>query len=99
MRARIVYAHDDLLPYRSVILHLGVFPFVPDAVRVRVVLDHGGYREVPGCLGRRNGTRLYSEGGRDPPEDTIDPKRWPRKMRVGYDATDGVLVLIGRSDD
>jgi len=61
MRARVVYAHDDLLPYRPVILHLGVFPFVPGAVRVRVVLDHGGDRAVPGYLGRRNGTRLYSE--------------------------------------
>jgi len=47
VRARIVYAHDDLLPYRPVVLHLGVFPFVADAVRVRVVLDHGGGRRVP----------------------------------------------------
>jgi len=42
VRARVVYAHDDLLPYRPVVLHLGVLPFVPDAVRVRVVFDHGG---------------------------------------------------------
>lgn len=48
VRARVVNAHDDLLPYRPVILHLGVLPFVPNAVRVRVVLDHGGDRAVPG---------------------------------------------------
>lgn len=42
VRARVVNAHDDLLPYRPVVLHLGVFPFVSDAVRVRVVFDHGG---------------------------------------------------------
>lgn len=42
MRARVVNAHDDLLPYRPVVLHLCVLPFVPDAVRVRVVFDHSG---------------------------------------------------------
>lgn len=42
MRARVVNAHDDLLPYRPVVLHLGVLPFVTDPVRVRVVLDHCG---------------------------------------------------------
>lgn len=51
VRARVVYAHDDLLPYRPVVLHFGVFPFVTDAVRVRVVLDHGGDRGVPGVPG------------------------------------------------
>lgn len=66
VRARVVYAHDDLLPYRPVVLHLGVFPFVTDAVRVRVVLDHGGNRGVPGCLGRRNGKVLFAERGARP---------------------------------
>lgn len=41
VRARVVDAVLDLLPYRPVVLHLGVLPFVADAVRVRVVFDHG----------------------------------------------------------
>lgn len=41
VRARVVNPVDDLLPYRPVVLHLGVFPFVPDAVGVRGVFDHG----------------------------------------------------------
>lgn len=45
VRARVVNAHDDLLPYRPVVLHLGVLPFVPDAIRVRVVFDHDGAGE------------------------------------------------------
>lgn len=41
MRARVVDAHRDLLPYRPVVLHLGVFPFVSDAVCICVVFNHG----------------------------------------------------------
>lgn len=53
MRARVVDAHDDLLPYRPVVFHLGVLPFVPDAVRVRVVFDHCDSRAGRGgCVER-----------------------------------------------
>lgn len=63
MRARVVNSVDDLLPYRPVVLHLSVFPLVPDAVGVRGVFDHGdGPRalcktgvEIRGCcaMGKR----------------------------------------------
>lgn len=51
MRARVVDAVDDLLPYRPVVLHLGVLPLVPDPVGVRVVFDHGCGGEVTGRTG------------------------------------------------
>lgn len=80
VRVRVVYAHDDLLPYRPVVLHLGVFPFVTDAVRVRVVLDHGGDRGVPACrylsLGKTDGGCLRRRrrlGGLVQPEYAIGP--------------------------
>jgi len=104
VRARVVYAHDDLLPYRPVVLHLGVFPFVTEAVRVRVVLDHGGDRGVPGYLGwakRRAAVLGKSEGrGLVQPEDAIGPVAEGTASRERCDRSGGgVLVLIGRGDD
>lgn len=46
VRARVVNSIDDLLPNSPVVLHLGIFPFVPDAVRVRGVFDHSGNYEL-----------------------------------------------------
>lgn len=79
MRARVVDAHDDLLPYRPVILHLGVLPLVPNAVRVRVVLDHGGDRAVPGrgwmSAAAERSAGCSRDEWRDRPGDAIDPNR------------------------
>jgi len=107
VRARVVYAHYDLLPYRPVVLHLGVFPFVTDAVRVRVVLDHGGDRGVPGYLSldKTEGCCFRKIWGGEglglvQPEDAIGPVAEVTASRVRCDRSGGgVLVLIGRGDD
>jgi hypothetical protein len=60
------------------------------------VLDHGGDRAVPGYLGRRNGTRLYSKRG-----GGVTRRRMRMTRNGGREKCEsgGVLVLIGRNGD